>query len=516
MGDNLFTMFRVTLFALIFSLSAFSAEIKPFQFRIASQPETLDWNLAHTPVETHLLVNLMEGLVSVDAQARPIPALAEKWEISRDGKTYTFHLRRGIKWTDGKDLEAAQFIASWKRLLTPSTGASYSYLLDDVAGAFEFRTGKIKDFAKVAVRAPDPHTLVVQLSKSVAHWIFIPSFWVTFPIREELIQKWGNHWTDPDHLVVLGPFRLSSAIPDQKYELNANPQYWAGAPRLQKAVARIVREDSTALTLFESQGLDLIVDLPPLDVPQLRGRKEFRSFPYLKTVFLGQVIDRDPLKAVAARKAIAQALNRKQLPLLLQGEQAVAGGFVPPPLLGSHSESALKYDPTAARAAASEAGLVGKSVVMLLPNLEKSLMIAQWIQGELKKNIGLQVELRPLDNKAFRARVDLKQDPLFLLSWSADYPDPDNFLSLFLAEAGNNRTRFKNSDFDRLILQARSETSSQRRKALYQKAEHLLLEQEVAVVPLYHEPNLALVSNRVEGLAINPLNYLDLRMVRLH
>lgn len=499
----------------LFCTQAFAGQPQPFQFRLASQPETLDWNLAHTPVETHLLVNLMEGLVRVDDQAKPQAALASRWSISPDGREYTFHLRPGVRWTDGQPLVASQFIASWKRLLTPATGAAYAYLFDDVVGAADYRSGKISDFNQVGVRAPNPQTLVVRLNQAVSHWIFIPSFWVTFPIREELIQKWGNRWTDPSHLEVLGAFRLTAAIPDQKYELSANPTYWGGVPKLATAVARIVREDSTALTLFDSHGLDLLVDLPPMEIPALRGRPEFHSFPYLKTVFLGLVVDRDPVQSRLARQAIAQAINRAQLPKLLQGEQKAAGGFVPPPLAGAQASGGLKYDPVAARGAATQSALTGKKLTLLLPNLEKSMTIAQWIQSELKKNIGLQVELRPLDNRAFRARADLKQDPMFLLSWSGDYPDADNFLSLFLSNSGNNRTRFKDSGYDELILRARRETQSSRRVNLYRKAEEILLEREVAVIPLYHEPNLAMISARTQGVSINPLNYLDLRKVSL-
>jgi oligopeptide transport system substrate-binding protein len=162
---------------------------KTFTFRLLGDPETLDWNRAHTSVETHLLINLMEGLVSYDKDLGVIPALAETWTRSSDGKTYTFKLRKGVKWSDGVPLTAKDFVYSWKRLLSPVTSASYAYLLFEVEGAEDFYKGKSADFSTVGVSAPDDSTFVVKLRNPVAYFIHIPTFWVTFPLREDVVHS---------------------------------------------------------------------------------------------------------------------------------------------------------------------------------------------------------------------------------------------------------------------------------------------------------------------------------------
>ena len=148
-------------------------------------------------------------------------------------------------------------------------------------------------------------------------------------------------------------------------------------------------------------------------------------------------------------------------------------------------------------------------------NWDKAVTIGQFIQGELKKNLGITAVLQPFDHKTFRAQLDLHAFALFESSWSADYPDPDNFLSLFLSDTGNNRTTWKNAKYDQLVLKARYHQNAREREKLYLEAQKILQEQEAVVLPLYYEPNMALVRSRVEGLELNPINYLLLRKVML-
>ncbi len=158
-----------------------------FNFRLTGDPETLDWNRAHTAMETFLLMNLMDGLVAFDSKLKVVPALAKTWTRSDDGKTYTFKLREDVKWEDGVRLTAKDFVHSWKRLLSPTTAASYAYLLFDIEGAENFNKGTLKDFGQVGIKAPDDFTFQVKLTRAVAHWIQIPTFWVTFPLREDVV-----------------------------------------------------------------------------------------------------------------------------------------------------------------------------------------------------------------------------------------------------------------------------------------------------------------------------------------
>ncbi|MGZ3689221.1 MAG: peptide ABC transporter substrate-binding protein [Bdellovibrionota bacterium] len=489
-----------------------------FVFRIQGEPETLDWNKAHTPIETYILMNLMEGLLTFDSSFKIAPALAQSWEISPDGKKFTFKLRTDVRWSDGVPLRAQDFVFSWKRLLSPVTAASYAYFLFDVDGAEDFNRGKIHDFSQVGVKALDDHTLEVRLAHPVATWIYIPTFWVTFPMREDIVEKYGSAWETPGRMVTLGPYTLASHDIDSKIVLKSNPVYYAPRGNIDQVTGLIVKDDSTALSLYEAGKLDFLTDIATLDLRRLQGRADLKSFPYLKTGYLGFVTDKFPLQNVKVRRAIAMAIDKSHLNQVLHGGQEAASSFVPPRMMGHSGKIGLPFNPARALEELKTSGVdLSKplSIELLLPNWDKQLTLAQFIQGELKRNLKIDVQLQPFDNKTFRAQLDLHAFPLFEASWSADYPDPDNFLSVFLSTSGNNRTTWKSENFDGQIMKARGMQNQKAREKVYLDLQKVLEEDQVVIVPLYYEPNMALVRPRVKNLELNPLNYLLLRKVNL-
>lgn len=487
-----------------------------FTFRLPGDPETLDWNRAHTSVETWLLTNLMEGLVAHDAKMNVEPALAASWVKSPDGKTYTFKLRTDVKWSDGVPLKAQDFLYSWKRLLSPVTAASYAYILFDIEGAEEFYQGKIKDFSKVGISTPDESTIIVHLVKPVAHFIHIPTFWVTFPMRQDVVEKYGTSWSKPGRMVTLGPYELTSYDLDSKITLTANPYYYGERGNIREAVGLIVKEDSTALTLYETGRLDFLTDIATVDLKRLEGRSDLQRFPYLKTGYLGFVVDQFPISSVHLRRAIAMAIDKSKFSGFLYGGQKATGSFIPEGMFAYNRSIGLDFDVSAAKKALAKSGVKpGTKVQLLCTNWEKNLTIAQFIQAEVKKNIGIEISIHSFDHKAFRAQLDLYSFPIFLLSWSADYPDPDNFLSVFLSTAGNNRTNWKNTEYDAKVLLARYNQNQKAREKLYSEAQKLLVEEDMAVLPLYNEPILALVNPRVRNLSINALNYLQMKSINI-
>ena len=478
----------------------------------------MDWTLAHTSVETHVLINLMEGLITYDSQMKVAPSLAEKWVVSKDGKTYTFTLKKGVLWSDGVPLRAQDFVYSWRRLLAPGTAAAYAYILFDIVGAEDFNKGLIKDFSQVGLKALDDRTLQVRLKSPVAHWIHIPAFWVTFPLREDVLTRQGSAWAKPGRMVTVGPYQLAVHDMDSRIVLKANPNYHGRKGNIDKVEFLIVKDNTTALNLFEAGKLDFLSDLPALDLPRLQKNPRLKTFPYLKTVYLGLTINRYPLTQIEVRRAIAMGIDKKKMVSLLHGGQIPATTFVPPPLFAHSREIGLPFDPERGKLELRKAGWrvdQKLKLELLIPNWDNPMTVAQFVQEQLKKNLGLDVSVQPFDHKTFRAQVDLKAYPFWILSWGADFPDPDNFLSVFQGFSGNNRTSWKNASYDRLITEARGERQESVRKRKYDEAQRLLQEKDVAMVPLYYEPNKALVSARVKGLELNPLNYLYLREVRL-
>ena len=509
-------------FALAGCSSHASESPKPtLTIRLLGEPETLDWSKAHTSVETYVLMNVMDGLVDLDPNLQPIPGLAKSWKISTDGRTYTFKLRPDVKWSDGVPLKAKDFVYSWKRLLSPATASAYAYFLYDIQGAEAFNKGKSKDFNSVAIKALDDLTLQVKIGRATAHWIHIPTFWVTYPMRQDVVEKYGtmasSAWASPGKMVTLGPYVLSFHEHDSKIVLKQNPGYFRDRGNIDSIVFMIVKDDSTALTLYEAGKLDFLTDIASIDLKRLAGRADLKTFPYYKTGYIGYVVDRPPLNDVHVRRAISMAIDKSQIGKILHGGQQPATSWIPPRMMGHSDNLGFPFDPVRAREELKEAENVdlSKPIEIVLPNWDKPLILTQYIQEQLKKNLGLDLSIQQFDHKTFRAQVDLKTFPLSMMSWSADIPDPDSFMSVFLGNAGNNRTKWSNKKYDELVFSGRWTQDLRSRDRMYSDAQRLLLEDDAVILPLYYEPNMALVKPRVQGLELNPLNYLILRKVNI-
>jgi oligopeptide transport system substrate-binding protein len=206
---------------------------KTFRLALHSEPPTLDWSLATDHVSFDVLTNLMEGLTQYNQKMEPIPAIAKRWEFSPDGKIITFFLRDDVLWTDGKKVTAMDFKYSWERLLNPATAAEYAYFLFDIENAFEYNSGKIKDPSLLGIEAVSPTVLKVRLKRPVYYFPSITTFMVTFPQRKDLIEKYGDHWTDPEHIVTTGPFALEEWKHEYKLIFKSNPRYYGKAPEVE-------------------------------------------------------------------------------------------------------------------------------------------------------------------------------------------------------------------------------------------------------------------------------------------
>lgn len=504
--------------ALLLAPAAYGAPAEPgtFTLRIPDEPETLDWNKAHTEVETYILMNIMEGLVSFDSSVNLKPALATKWTVSADGKTYTFHLRPDVRWSDGVPLKAQDFVYSWRRLLSPLTASNSAYLLFDIEGAKEYNQGKLLDPSQVRVKAVDDHTLQVKLTHPRPNWIFVPTFWVTFPLRQDLVEKYGQGWATPGRMVTLGPYELAYHDLDQQYGFTANPKYYGKRGNIKKFVALIVKDDTAAVKLYEQGKIDFLNDIDSSELKGLTGRSDLKTFPYLRTEYLAFSTNLYPFDIPDVRRAIAMALNRTEIKGVLPEAQP-ANSFVPPPLLGYSAQAGVAFDPVKAKAALAASGFDFKNrkFTLIFEDWGRTKLVGEFVQSQLKKYLGIELELVPMKNQVFRMNVDLHANPFFLEHWAADFPDPDNFLSIFLSNSGDNRFSWKNPEFDQIVNSAGDLTDQAKRKPLYAQAQKILLQDQTVVVPLYYEPIVALVRPRVHGLVVNPVGYLLLSGVNV-
>jgi oligopeptide transport system substrate-binding protein len=479
---------------------------------IGSEPPTLDWSLATDSTSYTIILNIMDGLTKFGKDYKPEPNLAESWETSEDGKTITFHLRKNIFWTDGKPLKAKDFEYSWKRLLNPKTGGSYAYSLYDIEGAEEYNTGKEGDPQKVGVKAIDDHTLSVKLKRPASYFLSLLSFMSTFPMREDIVAKYGVKWTEPRHIVTLGPFVLSSWRHHEKILLIKNPNYWGEKPKIDK-VEMIMNENPTsALALYENGELDFIdgKGIPTLEVPRLRLSPEFKTAPQFRGNYVGFNVKKAPFNNPLVRRAFSAAIDRATLAELIQGAGVPTTSWIPQGMLGYDSGIGIKLNPDQAREWLAQAGYPNGNefprVVFLYPDLGNNRIVAEALQSMWKRYLGVEVELQNQEWKIYLSTLDTDPPPVFRASWGADFPDPHNFMSMFECNSGNNRTRWCNHAYDELVRKAAEEENPQKRVALYGEAQKILTETDVPIAPTLISIQQSMVKPYVLGLDPNPLD----------
>ena len=491
-----------------------------FRVNLGTEPPSLDWSLATDHVSFNVIANLMVGLTEFDKDLKPAPVIAKSWEFLEGGKKIVFHLRDDVQWTDGKKVRAQDFEYSWKRLLNPKTASQYAYILFDIANAQEYAEGKIKDASAVGIQAQDDQTLVVTLRHPASYFLAITTFEVTYPQRQDIIEKFDSRWTEPGNIVTNGPFRLASWKHENEIELQANAHYFRGKPSIERVTMYMVNEKTTAVTLFEQGNLDFMDDhsIPPLDKPRLSKMPGYKLVPQLRGEYYSFAVDRKPFDNPKLRKAFALAIDREVFPKILQGGQTPATSWVPPGMLAHNPEIGLKFNPAEARRLLSEAGYPdGKglpTIVLGYNTDEEKKLVAEAIQSMWQKHLGVLVRIENQEWKVFLKKLQNDPFPVFRAGWGADYPDPDNFMKLFTSNSGNNHGRWKNARYDQLLESAARETDAKKRSKIYDEAQKLLTEVDVAIVPLYWKAESTILNPKFTGLEYNSMARMDLRNVK--
>ncbi len=486
---------------------------------IGNEPPTLDWTLATDSVSFNILTNLMEGLTQYNANLEAVPAVAERWEFSKDGKTITYYLRGDVLWSDGQPVTAEDFEYSWKRLLNPTTAAQYAYFLFDIENAYEYNSGLIKDASEVGVRALSPRVLEVRLKKPVVYFPSITTFMVTFPQRKDIVEKFGDHWTDPDKIVTNGPFKLAEWHHEYKLVLAANERFYEGRPALDTVLAYVIKERTTALTLYETDELE-IVELPPVAIPHFRDHPEYSSLPQLRGYYYGINVTKPPFDNKLVRRAFAHAVDRSRLPLLLKGGELPTSSWIPKGMFGYNPNIGAKFDPEKARSLLAEAGYVnGKDfpkITAMYNTNDTNRLIAEFLQAQWKKYLKVSIELESQEWKVFLSRLQVDPPQVFRLGWGADFPDPDNFMNLFITTSGNNRLQWSNARYDELVALGATLHDPEERLDVYNEAQRILTETDAAMIPLFVSTQNLLIKPHVNGLEMNSMELMYLKKVHLN
>jgi oligopeptide transport system substrate-binding protein len=491
-----------------------------FRVNLSTEPPSLDWSLATDHVSFNVISNIMVGLTEFNKDLKPAPVIAKSWEVQNGGRRLVFYLRDDVLWSDGVKVRAQDFEYSWKRLLNPKTASEYAYILFDVMNAREYHEGKITESGAVGVRALDDFTLEVQLRHPASYFLSITTFEVTFPQRQDIVEKFESRWTDPENIVTNGPFVLASWKHENQIQLRANPGYFAGKPMIETVSMFMITEKTTALAMYEQGHLDFIDNhsIPTLEKRRVAKHRGFKRVPQLTGYYYGFATDRMPFNDPKVRKAFAVAIDREVFPKILHGGEKPAASWIPPGMPAHNPKIGLPFNPVEARRLLREAGYPeGKGFprVTLGYNTEEDhKVIAEAVQSMWQRNLGVVVNLENQEWKVYLKRLQNNPPDVFRMGWGADYPDPDNFMKLFTANSGNNNTRWKNPRYDQLLEQAARELDAGRRAKLYDQAQTILCETDFPIVPLFWSSENTLLNPRFTGLELNSMARLDLRSVR--
>ncbi|MEY4630552.1 MAG: hypothetical protein RIQ81_672 [Pseudomonadota bacterium] len=481
-----------------------------------TEPKGLDPAKVTGVPEHHILQNLFEGLTGQDpVTLEPTPGMASSWKVSRDGKTYTFNIRPDAKWSDGTPLTAEDFVSSWLRALAPKTASEYAYQLYYLENGEEFNTGKIKDPAKVGVKATDKRTLVVTLKSSTPFFLRLTSFYTLYPVPAHIIKKYGEEeWTHEGKMVSNGPFRLTEWKINKHIKMVRNENYWdAGKVKLSEAVFLPIENIDTENKMFHQGELDMTNTVPSLRIPKYAKEKEsspeqhpYQSHPYLGTYFYRLNVNKKPLDDKRVRRALALTIDRKTLiEKVTLGGQTPALGFTPPNTAGYTFDGTLNATMTPAALAEAQklladAGFPGgkgfPKLDILYNTSEDHKKIAIAIQQMWKKHLGIEVGLYNQEWKVYLTSQAQMNYAVSRSAWIGDYPDPNTFLDMWVTGGGNNNTGWSNKDYDRLIAEAARAKDQASRHAIFKKAETILMS-EMPVIPIYVYTRNRLQSRKV-------------------
>ena len=437
-------------------------------------PRTLDPALATDVPSGRAVAYVFDGLTRFTPDARLEPALAERWDVSPDGKVYTFHLRRGVRFHDGTPFVARHVVKSFHRVLDPATKSTGPWVLYPVAGARDFADRKAPSIR--GLEAPDDSTVRVTLDQPLAIFLKL----LAMPVASIIPDSVGPDFRE--HPVGTGPWKFVEWRHDDYLLFAKNPDYFDGAPKMDSLRARIIREPSTAVAEFEVGNVDLLY-VPEAETRRWEETDErnatLAAAPALRLWYIGLNTTRGPLRDVRVRQAINHAIDVGIiLDRLVGGRGRRAAGVIPPVLDGADTTRApYAHDADRARRLLAQAGFPnGIDIDLWHSDNESFSRVAQSIQSYLGE-AGIRARLVQREAAAMRAAARNGETDMVLKDWYADYPDAENFLYPLLHTTnrgvGGNVSFYSNPEFDRLVDESRIELDSARRVELYRRADSI-------------------------------------------
>ena len=494
-----------------------------------SEPEGLDPQIVTGVPEHFILAALLEGLLSENPKTlAPEPGVAERWEVSKDGRVYTFLFRSDAKWTNGDTVKAGDFAYSYERMLTPEMATKYGYMLHVLKNAKAFNEGTLKDFSKVGVKVVDDRTLVLTLEEPTPYFLQLINHYSWYPVHPPTIEKFGgmtkrdSQWTQPENFVGNGSFRLKEWKLNEHILVEKNPTYWdADKVRLEKIYFLPISSAETEEKMFRDNQLHVTQTIPLTRIEHYQKKEPelLRVDPYLGTYFYRVNVNHKALKDKRVRQALAMSINRYEITrFVMKAGQIPAYYMTPPNTAGYTSQAKFAFDPARARQLLAEAGYPGgkgfPKIDIYYNTSEAHKQVAEALQQMWKKTLQIDVGLFNQEWKVYLDTVNKIKYDVARAGWIGDYNDPNTFLDMWLTGGGNNQTGWSNARYDQLIQEASQTSNPAARFEKFQKAEAILLD-EMPVIPIYFYVSLTLVKPNVRGWYPNILDHHPYKYIHL-
>jgi len=501
--------------------SAETAGGNTLRYNIGDEPESIDPAQDQDTTQDFVIMQLNATLVYPDKDLNIKPGLAEKWDVSPDGLTYTFKLRSGLKWSDGTPFTAKDVEYSFKRLFDPATASPYTDIVKGIKGAEEFFTSKSKDAAElqklrdgVGVKATDDTTVVITLKEKQAFFLSTLFNGATAPVNQANLEKNKDKSFDAPNYVGTGPFRLQTWQHKSKMELVPNPNYYGGAPKINLTLV-MIHEPTATLAAYKNNEIDAsgATNLSAADTNAIRNDPAYKDqvlqYTELGTYYLQYNVTKKPFDASPEgkklRQAVGYAIDRKTLvERVLAGVGTVATSLIPPGMPGHLDNIGPTYDVNKAKQLMSEAGFpdgkgLPQNIQASYNNLGTWPQVMQYVQANLQA-IGINIQLDPRESKTYFKEMRENASPLFRAGWNSDYPDPDDWYRvIFKSDSSQNYGKWKNEQFDKLVTQAATEQDQNKRLDLYRQAAEIMADDPPATI-WYHAARFRLFKPAVKGI----------------
>ncbi|MBD7937398.1 peptide ABC transporter substrate-binding protein [Cytobacillus sp. Sa5YUA1] len=488
----------------------------------AQEPTSFDPPIGFDSVSWSALNNLMEGLTRLGEDHQPAPAIAEKWDVSEDGKVYTFHLRDDAKWSNGDDVTAGDFVYAWKRLLNPDTGSAAAFLGYFIEGGEAFNNGD-GSADDVQVKAVDEKTFEVTLTSPQAYFLSVITNPAFFPINEKVAEENPKWFAEADSYVSNGPFKLTEWQHDSHFVMEKNENYWdATNVKLDKVHWAMVDDETTEYQMYKTGELDTSA-VPAELSEELFADGSAQMVEQAGDYFYRFNVTMEPFQNVNIRKAFVMAINQQEIvDYVTKNGEEPAYGFVSPGFKDPSGKDFREAGGNLVETNLEEAkALLAKGmeeegydtlpeVTLTYSTSENHKKMAEAIQQMLKENLDVNVKLANMEWNVFSEEQTALKFQFSRSSFLADYADPINFLENFQTGHSMNRTGWSNEEYDKLIKDAKNEANEEKRFEMMYEAEKILFE-EMPIMPIHFYNQVYLQNEDVTGIVRHPVGYIELK-----